>query len=361
MTQTNHRPPAPLVLKPNLEDTARRWEAYWAGDLIDRPMVWVTAPVPGFEYRPIDGYRERVYGDLDELVAKALHNAAGTIYGGESVPQFYASFGCDEITAFCGGSLCWSHESAGDTNWSVPFVRDWANVLPLRIRDDHPLWLRMQEQYRKAERAMAGRVLIMPIDLHTNMDILMAARGSEDLCRDLLEQPETIDRAMRDARAVFPVVWNTLRDLAKMDEHGYAAGAYSMTGCATLQCDFSCMMSPAQFRRWVMPALEEEAAIVRHALYHWDGPRALIHADDLLATKGLHTFAFVPDPGIRHIQHLDLFKRVQAAGKAVAVYGTVDEIKTMHRELKPNQVIYYTSVCTESEIETLLDWFVRNT
>ena len=359
-TSPDRKPPAPLALKPDIEDTARRWEAYWAGEMLDRPIVWVTAPVEGFEWQPMNGYRERVFGDLDAIVEKALHNASGTIYGGESVPQFYPSFGCDEIAAFCGGELCWSADS-GDTNWSKPFVHDWRDALPFTIADDNPYWVRMQEFYRKAEARMGGKVLLLMIDLHSNMDLLMAARGSQDLCTDLLERPDMIDEAMRDARAIFPKIWHTFSGLGKMDEHGYAFNGYSMDGVATLQCDFSCMMNPAMFRRWVLPALEEEAAIVKHAFYHWDGPRALIHAEDLLATRGLHTFAFVPDPGIRHIEHLDLFKRVQAAGKGVAVNGAVDEIKAMHRELKPNKVVYYTSVNTRAEIDALLEWFVKNT
>jgi len=288
------KPVAPLSLKPDLEDTARRWEAFWQGELIDRPVVWATAPVEKYPFQPYSGYRDRAEGDLDRIIEKALHNAAGTIYGGESVPQFYPSIACDEITAFCGGTLCWSDESAGDTTWSIPFVEKWEDALPLRIQENNPHWLRMQRFYRKAEARMAGHVLVLMIDLHTNMDILMAARGSQPLCVDLLERPEVIDRAMQDARAIFPQVWYTLSALGKMDEHGYAYNAYSMEGCATLQCDFSCMMSPEMFRRWVLPALEEEAAIVKHAIYHWDGPRALIHPASAMSNVWTCTNGFKP-------------------------------------------------------------------
>ena len=135
-----------------------------------------------------------------------------------------------------------------------------------------------------------------------------------------------------------------------------------MEGAATLQCDFSCMISPEMFRRWVLPALEEEAEIVKHVVYHWDGPGALVHTDDLLASAGLHTMSYVPGTGHGgHIDHLDLLKRVQKGGKSVQVGGSPEQIKFMHRELKPEKVYYSTGVGSRAEAEELLDWFVKNT
>ena len=40
--------------------------------------------------------------------------------------------------------------------------------------------------------------------------------------------------------------------------------------------------------------------------------------------------------------------------------GDVDEIKAMHRELRPEKVFYCTHVANRAEGEALLDWFARN-
>ena len=147
-----------------------------------------------------------------------------------------------------------------------------------------------------------------------------------------------------------------------MDEFGYHHHCYSMEGAATLQCDFSCMISPEMFRRWVLPALEEEAEIVKHVVYHWDGPAALAHTDDILASAGLHTMSYVPGAGRGgHIDHLNLLKRIQDGGKAVQVNGGMEQIKFMHRELKPEKVYYSTRAGSQAQAEELLDWFVKNT
>jgi hypothetical protein len=302
-----------------------------------------------------------VFGDMDEIVDGMLRSAEATFYGGEAIPAGWLSFGPDEIAVFCGAELAWSDDS-GDTNWSVPCVENWEDALPLRLREDHPLWLRMLELYRRAAERTAEKMLLAPLDLHTNMDLLAALRGPQRLCLDLLDCPELIDRAMADARAIFRQVWQEIARAGQMDEGGYCHLAYSMEGAAVLQCDFCCMVSPEMFGRWVLPAVEEEAEIVRHAVYHWDGPGALVHTDALLASKGLYALSYVPGAGRgSHMDYLDLLQRVQVGGKAVQVCGSPDEIKQMHRELRPDRAIYCTGTGSQAEAEQLLEWFVKNT
>ena len=353
--------PAPLLFKPDLEDAARRWEAFFAGDLLDRPIVCVTAPRPGHPMPDPVTYHDKVFGALDEIVERGLARAEATYWGGEAGPGFYPSFGPDEIAVFTGAELHWA-DSLHDTNWSAPVVEDWEKSLPLRLRTDHPLWQRLLELYRRAVRRMEGKVLLQPPDLHTNMDLLAALRGPERLCLDLIDRPEVIDQAMDDARAIFREIWPAISSAGRMYEFGHYNGFYSMEGAAVLQCDFSAMIGPRMFRRWVLPALEEEAAIVSHAYYHWDGPDAVKHTDDLVASQGLHTLSYVPGAGRGgHAEYLDLYRRVQRGGKAVAVGGTVEEIKLMHRDLRPEKTLYSVGVGSPSEADELLEWFVRNT
>ena len=239
---------------------------------------------------------------------------------------------------------------------------DWDAALPFRINQDNSHWQRLLQLYRRATQRLAGKMLLGQIDTHSNMDLLMAARGSERLCEDLLDRPEAIDRAMASARAIFPQLWEMMRTEGRMDELGYGSDFYSMEGAACLQCDFSCMISGEMFRRWVIPALEEEAALVRHAHYHWDGPTALRHMPDLCATGGLHALAYVPGDGHGgHAQFLDLYEEVQNRGKGVVVWGSPDEIKLMHRRLKPNKTMYHCWCGSVEQAREIEQWLVKNT
>ncbi len=359
------RKPAPLSLKPDFEDAARRWEAYLQGELLDRPLVCVTAPIAGKKTVPGSSYHDRVNGDMDQIIENMLINAEATYFGGEAMPATWLSFGCDEIAAFCGAELHFSPDSP-DTCWSKPFVDDWEKVLPLRLQENNPLWQRMLKFYRKAADRLGGKMLLNHLDLHTNGDLLAPIRGPERLCMDMIEQPEVIDRAMADARTIFKKVWYDIAAAGRMDEFGYCGGLYSMEGAAVISCDFCCMIGRDMFRRWILPEYEAESAIVKHAFHHWDGPGALTHEADILACKGFHTIGYVPTVGhgvgrIKHIECLDLLKRCQKAGKAVQAYGTPDEVKLMHRELDPAKVMYCTNTATPQEAEELLSWLVRNT
>ncbi len=343
-----------LSLKPDFAETARRWDAFYAGDLLDRPIVCVTAPADDVE--PVEGinYHDRAFGDIDALVDRGLRGIRNAQYLGEALPVYWISFGPDEIAVFCGAELAWSADS-GDTNWSVPCVEDWART-EIRIDAANPLWQRLLAFYRCAAEKVAGHALLTMPDLHSNMDLLAALRGPQRLCEDLLDCPEAIDTAMLQARAVFPVLWDAVWQAGRFDAIGYKQAF------TTLQCDFSCMISPPMFRRWVLPALEEEAAIVGRVQYHWDGPGALVHTADLLASRGLHTMAYVPGDGHgNHDHYVELYQRVQAGGKAVAVGGTPEQCKFMHRALRPEKTVYWTHTDTRAEAEELLAWFVRNT
>lgn len=341
-----------LQLKENALDAFARLDAFWQGEMIDRPIVCVTSPAgtAAAEYYD-DNYYARIHADLEKHVRGVLGNFSNRYYGGEALPKAFLSFGCDEMAAFCGGELCF-HPDSFDTNWSVPFVEDWNAALPFSIDDKNSLWQKMLAYIARSAELYHGKMLIDPIDFHSNMDLLMAVRGSEALCMDLLDEPGAIDRAMESSLDIFMKVWKETRK----------AGGGAVSAGATLQCDFSCMISPEMFRRWALPVLEEEAKAVGRVTYHWDGVTALVHTDDIIASKGLYCIAFVPGAGNgTHADFVELYQKIQAGGKAVAVYGPPDMMKSMHRQLDPRLTVYHTSAESRQEADELLQWFVKNT
>ena len=359
------RKPYPLEFKPDLDDAARRWEAYLAGELYKRPLVCVTAPIEGKTPPPGFGYRDRIFGDIDKIIDTELEAAACRHYGGEAIPSMWTSFGCDEVAVFCSDGEFHFNDDSGWTNWSKPFVDDWETALPFRIHEDNPLWRRMLDFYRRAAAKLEGKMLLQHLDLHTNGDLLLAARGPDRLCMDMADQPEMIDRAMDSARKIFPEIWYRIAEAGRMYERGHCNGLYSMDGAAIVSCDFCCMVSPEMFRRWILPAYEEEASIVRHAFHHWDGPGALVHEADILALPGFHTIGYVPTVSLNerlaHIREIPLLRRIQQAGKAVQFCGTPDECKQAHRDLDPAKTMYCTGTNSVKEADELLAWFVKNT
>jgi 5-methyltetrahydrofolate--homocysteine methyltransferase len=132
---------------------------------------------------------------------------------------------------------------------------------------------------------------------------------------------------------------------------------------ATVQCDFSCLLSPAQFAEFALPALAEECEFLDRSVYHYDGATCLQHFDAVTSLAALDGIQWTPTAGgPPMIEWMDLLKRFQAAGKNVFVgCSSADELKVFHRELEPHLVLYRVHVGSEREAEELLAWLVRNT
>ena len=109
-------------------------------------------------------------------------------------------------------------------------------------------------------------------------------------------------------------------------------------------------------------ALEEESSYLDHAVYHYDGPDALVHLRDVLSIPGIRAIQWVPGSGNPPpIEWMDLLKQMQKAGKGLYLGGSPDEIKVCHRNLRPEHVMYDTWVSSPKEAEDLLAWLRANT
>ncbi len=351
-----------LEFKPDFEESAKRWEAFWAGEILDRPLCAIRAVKEGVTPVPGPAYMEGRYGDFEPLIEKAVEWSSTIFWGGDAMPVFNPSFGPDEIGAFCGAELQWHPDSPG-TSWSVPFVEDWQQALPLKLDPENKWWRRMRELVSAASRAMDGKMFITMLDLHTNMDLLAAIRGPERLCCDLLDMPEIIDRAMDSARSLFAPIYDGFFQAANQGPLGTMSGPFYHPRLAgLLQCDFSCMMSPQTFRRWVLPALEEEVAHVDGSCYHWDGPDALKHLPDLLSIRKLRVIQWVPGAGQPGLEsYIALFKQIQSAGKAIHLYCAPQAIPFFHEQLRPEHVFYDCWAPSEKEARETLEWLVKHT
>jgi len=352
-----------LIFKPNLDEALERWRAFWNQDFIKRPCVAVTAPKEGAEQVPGPGYPIRPDDDFDKVLDQAEASLACRYYAGEAMPFFEPSFGPDQLAAFVGARLDCSADSSG-TSWSVPFVESWEEALPLRLGQGNNSWERMLDLCRKAGERGEGRFLVGMLDLHSNLDWLAAIRDPIKTCIDLLDTPELVHRAMKNVRELYPHVYNAIYEAGNMAGRGtcgwlpyFCEGRY-----ATTQSDFACLLSPAQFNQFVLPALEEECDFLDHSVYHYDGPVALQHFEAITGIRGLDGIQWTPGEGAKPmIEWMDLLKRFQATGKNVFVNCSAEELKVFHRELEPNLVFYNVGVGSQTEADELLKWLEGNT
>ena len=353
-----------LAYKLDFDQAARRWRAFWTGDLLDRPPTMLTVRRPEAPERPgvpqIAGLDGDFGGPLD-----AFEAWAETMYfAGESLPCFVPSFGPDQYAAFLGCEIITPPDS-GDTSWVVPCISEWDDFLPVRLDPGNHYWRLMREFYEACAQRAQGKFLVGALDAHAGVDALAAARGYQQMLLDMMDQPEVIDRAAQQIAGLLPQVYETLWRAGGMDRAGWCSDwsgiGFPGNGCMT-QSDFSAMLSPAMFRRWALPTLEREWEYLNYNFYHLDGPECLVHLPDLLAAPRLHGIQWVAGAGhAAQYTWVDIFQKIQGAGKRVQVWGQPEQIKWLHPQLKPNLVVYSVEgVASPAQADELLDWLVRN-
>ena len=348
--------PDSLAHKPDFSEAVRHWEAFWAGEIIDRPCLHVTAPKADCQPAAHPGYMAGRTGNYRE-VAEQFDACAETVYfGAEAIPFLDPSFGPDMFAGFVGAELKYN-ENETRTSWAVPFVEDWESILPLTLKENEGYWPAMLEMVQTFRQVARDRFLVGMLDLHSNMDCLAAIRGPERLCMDLLDCPEKVQQAMLDVRALYAKVYDGIYRAAEMHEQGTIGWApfYCPQRFAITQCDFVCMIGSEHARKYVIPALREEAEFLDHTVYHYDGPNALVHLEDILAIKEIDGIQWVPGHAYQpFIGWMDLLKQMQKAGKSLQINCSPDQIPIYQKELRPEKVFYITSTPTQKEAEQLI-------
>lgn len=354
-----------LIYKPDFDRAKEYWRAYWEKEIIDRPCVCIKAPKGRNlkEEPPRDLITS--YPSADAMIDKFEKWANSTYFAGEAIPFLYATLGPDQFSSFFGTELFMAEDFS--TAWAKPWVTSWSDVdIKLKV-EKGSTFNRINEFIKYAAERSEGKYLISMIDLHSNMDCLSAMRGPEMLCMDLVDCPEEIDRAMLKVRSYYKTVYESIYISGKMDSRGSIgfASFYSEGKFAVIQCDFLCMLSPEHARKYVIPALEEEAAYLDHCVFHYDGKEALRHLDDILSIKEIDVIQWVPGAGQpRTIEWIDLLKKMQKAGKGLHLYDwTVEEIKYCCKEriLRPEGLMFEVQVDSTGEAEELLEFLLKNT
>lgn len=352
-----------LQYKPDFEEALKYWDAFWKKEIIDRPCAFITAPEDGCVPKPRPAYPTIIGSDYKRMAEMYDEYISGRFWGAEAMPYCGdPSFGPDQFGSFFGAKFIQRPEE--NTSWVEPFIDDWEKALPLKLDTNNYYFMEMIKLVESLTQVAKGKWLVSMFDLHSNMDCLAAIRGTENLLMDLMDCPDTIDKAMRNIRSFYSPIYESIYKAGEMAERGSIGWApfYSRGKFATVQCDFICMISPEMGKKYVIPAIEEEASYLDNSVYHYDGPGALPHLDNILAVRDLDVIQWMPGAGQpEHIGWIDLLKKIQKAGKGLEIHCSMEETKILHKELRPEGVLYCVEASSKKEANDLISWLKKNT
>ena len=297
--------------KVNMEAAKEKFRNYWAHKNTGRPLMCVIARRPEVEQysdgTPVEGgYLDQIcqgkyynmpeelkwkdmddkYQDPQRIVDRYRYFCQTHAFLGESFPNLNIDFGPGSLASYLGSEIGFKE----DTVWFNKCLDSWDGVPKLTF-DPENKWFKKHLQLAKDCQALAGEDFYVDMpDLMENIDVLASLRGAQDILFDLLDEPEMIGERIQEVTDIYYEYYDRFYDVIKDEEGGNAYTVFQIWGpgrTVKLQCDFSAMMSPEDFRKYIQPSLRSQSENVDHVLYHLDGPAAIKHMDVLMEIEGI--------------------------------------------------------------------------
>lgn len=354
----------------------RDWTAWWAGEL-DRPLVMVDGVESvGRLNFVLDAIKKRVRltsYDMWDLVGQPLSTIfpldvsaeeiidaysqllSGIRFFGDSWPRWWFNFGPGIAAGFLGGRV----NAVRNTVWfDMPSPVDLPNWHPT-YDANNPWWRRVLDLTRLAVERWGNQVCVGHTDLGGNLDILASFRTTERLLFDLYDAPEEVERLAGEITRLWLRYYDELDAIIQPAGRGTTSWAHVWAphGRAyMLQSDFSYMISPKMFERFVLPDLAACCDHLDYAFYHLDGKGEIPHLDMLLSLKRLRGIQWIPGDGAPPPEEwLPLLKRIRDGGKLVQLYVSPEGALKIVRELGGQGfALYVHKAMSRSEAEDFM-------
>lgn len=297
--------------KLNWKETKEKFTNYWQHKNTGRPLMCVIARRPEVEQfsdgTPVEGgYLDQIcqgkyynmpkelywkdmedkYQNAERIVARYRYFCDTHAFLGESFPNLNIDFGPGSTAAYLGSDIGFKE----DTVWFKKCLDGWDGVPKLTF-DPENKWFKKHLQLAKDCRALAKDDFYVDMpDLMENIDVLASLRGAQDTLFDLLDEPEKVGQRIQEVTDVYYDYYDRFYDVIKDKDGGNAYTVFQIWGpgrTVKLQCDFSAMMAPEDFRKYIQPSLRTQSENVDHVLYHLDGPAAIKHMDALMEIEGI--------------------------------------------------------------------------
>jgi 5-methyltetrahydrofolate--homocysteine methyltransferase len=333
-----------------IQEVKQRYELWWT-DRNENPVVYCIFPAGGdfqekvrdwMAPKSVGGWtawrQEFLFGQAVELAAQTgdfnyVDEAADLLerYAditdrmAEGYHFLFVNMGASMMSALLTGETKFN----GDTIWlEMEQELTLDEILEFDESTESDYARAALEAMRRFTRRLEGRFVFGIPELGGLLDILAAMRKTNNLLLDTMDAPEKLDQAV----ALMERLWwhwygrfSEIVDPANPGCYTQAMRILSARPSNIATCDFSAMISPDAFARWVLPGIRRETEkFDGRVVYHLDGPGELPHVDHLLSLDKLHGIQWVPgagNPGGLDESYDDLYRRILDAGKKICLSG----------------------------------------
>ena len=347
-----------MYYKDNWDNSKKRLEAFWKGEIVDRCCFSVVSHRKGSRFIPeaIPQSPEdklRYWTDGEWILKRHLDYFENSYFGGEATPQIFINLGAGGHAGFF-KNMKYQFE---ETVWFFPGVNDWDKD-ELEFDPESFLYKKTIELAKYYTAESKGRYFVSMPDTSGNADALAHLRGSENLLVDLVTDEERVQEALGKIQEVWLDINQQVYDIVKENNEGGSAITWLDTWApgrhAQMQCDLSVMISPYMFEKFIMPELRAQSEWMDNCLYHLDGMEQVRHLDMLLSLERLKVIQWTcvvgqPSP----LEFIPILKKIQAAGKGVLIRVNPDEVEPLMEQLSSKGLYLVLRVSSEDEAKEI--------
>jgi hypothetical protein len=287
----------------------------------------------------------------DYILSRALRGFENTYFGGDSFPLAIVNLGAAGHAGFVKGA----RYHFQDTVWFFPSHN---GTDPVEFDPESFLYRQTLAIARHLVMESRGRYFVSTPDISGNLDALAHLRGSAELLIDMVEQPERVKESLRVIQDIRRNVTNEIFDIIKeTNEDGSCVGwlrTWAPGWHDQMQVDLSAMISPAMFKEFAMPELEEQCAWLDFPLYHFDGVEQLRFIDQILSLERLKIIQWTcvagqPSP----IAYIKVLQNIQNAGKNLLLRVQASEVRPLMEQLSSRGLYLLTEASDREEADNL--------
>ena len=336
-----------FACKPDFHECIARVYAWYEQRIVDRPPVRFHHHNVEYErHRTVAGpwkdARQR-WMDVEFQVRTLVDSLAGARFLGETFPVFWPNLSAVVYNLFLGQAADFDDMTA----WTHPCVDDIDRLPPLAVQWNGEYFQTIEALTDRALELAEGRFLVGYTDMYAGVDCTAGLRGTEQMCLDLVTNPQGLLRLMDRAFDEYPAVYD------HFDRKLKARGQLSVTWMNlpsfgtmnVLACDFAVNISRRHFDEFCLPITRREAELFDHNVYHMDGPGVAKNLDSILTLPYLVAVQWRKAWAgtCRSCNRSRWCKKIQQAGKSVIVNLQPAELDEFIRRVDPRGIMLWVS------------------
>lgn len=342
-----------LTTKKDYQQCVERVEAWFNGNILDRVPIRFHRHNAEYDSSGKSSHatlREKWF-DAEYQVDNYINSIKGMRFNAETFPIFMPNVGPNAFAGFHGGDMTFEET----TSWYHEIIHDYSTDFEkINFSKENVFFKKLIEITNIALQKHDNNFLVGYPDLHPGLDCALAWRGTNNLCMDMIMEPENMPKLLNKATEYFLDVYDTFHDLLSL--HG-------MPSCTWMNlpipngrmhipsADFSFMISPEDYIQYGLPILQEEVKTMTHNIFHVDGLGVAKHIDAILSVPEVRCIQWVQGMADDYpiMQHLDFIKKVQSMNRGIIVDLAKEDLDDYMKVMKPDH--HFLWIATESEEE----------